>query len=243
MSKFGYKICIILTVAVITMVPSFAFAKTSFVDVLWETGTYTPPFYQGKALKYGPATIKFVAIPEIYSEGGARMNDTFLYYKWSLNGRVLGTISGINKKTVSIATSLRNDAVSVQVLSPDQSKHYASGKTIITNTAPEILIYEKDPLLGVLFNTIPDGSRARSELSLVAYPLYFDVSHNNSGSLEYRWYVDGDVARASVGGSDITLNRLGEIGSSLIRLEIDNMTNVFQRAQYSMRVLLGNNKN
>ena len=52
------------------------------VDLIWEANSYTPPFYKGKALFPNEGKITVVAFPHILNDGGQRISDDKIIYKY-----------------------------------------------------------------------------------------------------------------------------------------------------------------
>ncbi|PIP87449.1 hypothetical protein COW81_00240 [Candidatus Campbellbacteria bacterium CG22_combo_CG10-13_8_21_14_all_36_13] len=220
----------------------YAQTNTSSVEILWEADSYTPPFYKGKALKSGPSTLSVTAMSHIYNETGSPIDASTLYYKWYLGSRVLGGISGIGQNHVSIATSLRDDTIGVDVLSNDRETTYAKANVIVTNTTPEVLLYYKNPLLGILFNSIlsknfPIKDR---EAELVAFPLYFDSNNNNSSKLIYTWSINNERVKSGDGENSVIFQKIGEVEDSIISISIKNKENVFQSTKSNFILSLSN---
>ena len=66
------------------------------VDLLWETSSYIPPSYQGKALPPPQASIKVTAVPQGIKTAASR-----LIYEWRRNDKNLPDSSGQGKNTLN----------------------------------------------------------------------------------------------------------------------------------------------
>jgi len=67
------------------------------VDLLWESNSTVPPFYEGKALASKQSVIKIVAVPNIIDLNGKKISSKNLVYRWKKDWQVLGSLSGFGK--------------------------------------------------------------------------------------------------------------------------------------------------
>ncbi|MFQ5754351.1 MAG: hypothetical protein ACE5HI_20410, partial [bacterium] len=62
------------------------------VDLIWEAGVYTPPFYSGKALPSSESEITIVAVPQLVTSSGNKLKSSDLIFTWKKDGKVLGSL-------------------------------------------------------------------------------------------------------------------------------------------------------
>lgn len=66
------------------------------VDLVWQSESFVPPFYRGKAMYSHQNNVTMIAIPHIVS-GGKEINPKNLVYSWSKDDRVIESDSGYGK--------------------------------------------------------------------------------------------------------------------------------------------------
>jgi hypothetical protein len=99
-------------------------------------------------------------------------------------------------------------------------------EVIIEITDPKILFYEKNPILGTLFNKALFGSISLSneELSIVAEPYFFSPDDRTSSRLNYKWSLNGNPAGSNESdpGIFVVRQQAGVSGSAEISLSVIN---------------------
>ncbi len=234
----------LLTILVGISIPQTALraqSTESSVDVLWEADSYTPPLYKGKGLRVGPQQVKFVAFSKVINSLGNKISDQNLYFTWKVSGRVIGRASGMGQSVAYLSLTLKDVPITLEIYSSDRNTLYAKETVLVRNSDAETLVYEKDPLLGILFNkAVGDNYRlVGSETELVAFPYFFSVTNNNSSRLDYTWRINNTKATEGAGKSSILLQGGGARGSSLVSVEVVNSKNVFQEILSKFTISLG----
>lgn len=204
------------------------------VDMVWETDSYTPPFYKGKALPPGDADVRIIATPD--SSFG---NPATALYTWRVNGTVLGSLSGIGKSSLFVAGSpfITDRIVTVDVESADGTRQ-GLGVVQIPVVRPIVRVYEDQPLSGVRFeNTLAYlHGQTEADIILVAYP-YFFSTQNRKQNLEYSWLVGGQtVGEEGAGGAIIARSDIA--GTSTVSVSVRNFKNILQRASASVKIVV-----
>lgn len=204
------------------------------VATMWEADTYTPPFYKGKALLVPQAIVKIVAMPDASDPISA----SNLSYTWKRNSDIDASASGYRKNSYSFVgpKPLTNTKITLNVSSIDDSMGSES-QIYLPQVRPLVLFYEKDPLLGVLYNK-PIGSDFtldKKELSISAEPYFFSNERGEAQSLKYIWSVNGSAVKNY--GRFITLrNEAGAKGTSVVSLAMRGVDKTFQSANKEVRV-------
>ena len=151
-----------------------------------EPQTTAPPFYDGGRLVAPLAPVRIVAVPDIQTAPGVRVNPAGLVYTWRLGNRILQGQSGIGKNVLTATAPVRyRDAeVSVTVTTQDSSR-VAYGVVAVSPAEPVVRIYEDDPLLGTLLSRALSGSfsLAADEGSFRAVPYHFASNPSISWTL------------------------------------------------------------
>lgn len=183
------------------------------VDILWQGETYTPPFYEGRALWSKQSLISMTAIPQSLGNPGS------LIYKWTQNGTVLGNISGVGKNTLKFEDSIFSKPyeIKVEILSADE-EILAENTIVIESVSPQVLIYENNPVYGYSFHKeagnafrLPEG-----EITLAAFPLFGSPKFRESDNFSYEWRVNNGelligpeatyrAPEGGIGSSEVTL--------------------------------------
>lgn len=211
------KIGAAIILATYFFLPSISSAQE--VDLIWQGETYTSPFYEGLPLWTNESRITFSAIPNL-----PNVSPSSLYYRWSKNGVVLGSLSGVNKRSITFTDTVLSLPIEVKVDIRDGEE----GEILGTNTikikpvAPKLIVVEDNPLYGLMFHNAVKESYTLSgeEINLIALPLFARVSYRLAPALTYTWTTNtGEVSR----GNKVTYRAPEDTsGSSSIRLRLQN---------------------
>ncbi|MCK5285670.1 MAG: hypothetical protein KAJ58_00370 [Candidatus Pacebacteria bacterium] len=181
------------------------------LDLIWETDTFTPPFYKGKALNTHESTVKIVAIPNFINNNGVKIDPKELIYLWKKDWKISNSDSGYGKDSFSIVGPglFKDNMISVEVTTLDGIiKNKKS--ILIRNNIPEVIFYENHPLLGILNNRnlkyFPVSNTYSEEIKIKVYPFYFSLY--NKDNIKYEWLVNNKPVYDFK--EDITLRREGE---------------------------------
>jgi len=210
------------------------------VSIVYEADSYTPPFYKGKGLYGLEGTVTLVAIPNLISPTGTKLNPNNLIYKWSVDGTVLGSKSGYGKNALLYTGSIlgKDALIMVEVSTADKT---TSGKGVLLLSAqrPEVLLYEKNPIYGILFNKELSSnpiSLIEKEITIQAAP-YSTSAENTVSNLSYSWMINGSKIPAPSNQNFVTLrNSTGQKGSSLISVLVSNNSYFLQQMQNSLSI-------
>ncbi len=235
----------IKTVEVTAITPEGPFAQTveirpANIDLLWESASYVPAFYKGKALFSYGGSYKITAFPHITDRSGKRLDPKTLVYKWSKNGTLDDTASGYGKTSyVSIQSSFvrSGDDISVTVQTPNENFSFSESVTL-SPVDPEIIFYEKNPLYGIwLENALPSILNLdREEIAVEAEP-YFFSSNSKVLNLEYQWSLNDQSVFNFDNKSTLILRKIeGESGTSNIELNLSNGTHILQGASRNLTI-------
>jgi hypothetical protein len=211
------------------------------VGLLWEADTYTPPFYQGKALHSYNGSFKVIALPELYSSNGTKLDSKDLIYTWKKNGEVQGSASGYGKNTyVGSQTSYLREGedISVEVSSPRESI-VASNSILVIPTTPEILFYENSPLYGIVYEKALSNSfkLTNEEISIIAEPVFFSVKGRGDSALTYAWTLNNATLPDFANKSEITLRRANnEAGRANVQVISQHLKKVLQGGKNSLSI-------
>ncbi len=191
--------------------PIFAHAQT--VDIIYESGTYTPPFYQGLPLWSRQSEITFTAI----MTGVA--NPKSLYYLWSRDGTVLGLVSGQGRDTLSFFDAIfsKPKTIKVEVSTPSE-EILAEASITLTPREPELLVYENNPLYGYMFHKEVGESHQMQgeEVTFTAFPLFFSALSRDY-PIKYSWGESSITYRVPEGGGGTASSLIEAANPEFIR--------------------------
>jgi hypothetical protein len=209
--------------------------STGDVDLLIEGNTYTPPLYKGRSLFTGQSVVTIVAIPALVS-GGIRRSPQELIYTWEKNNEIIQDISGYGKDTVNFLGSVLSRPFTVTVTVEDPNSDATASKSIVvTPQQPQVLIYEKNPLYGSIFEkaVLNKFYFDREEVGLTAIPYFFSVTSRSDRNIAYTWLENSKELKDPTLGSDIRFGNEGRTRNGLSAVEVGatHLSNLLQSAR------------
>ena len=214
------------------------------VDILWNASTYTPPFYEGKALFTNQSEVRLSALPNITNSSGSRVSPENLVFRWYKGNTFIQSDSGFGKNTLTLKGGVlfKSLDIKVEVATLDNSSK-AENRIIIPSENPLVLIYEEHPLFGTLLNkSLTDFVLKEKEIKLSAVPYFFDTSSKNSASLEYIWNQNLGPVSELEQPSEIVLRQTesSEAGTVNIGVRVSDKNNNFSKANKNVRITIEN---
>lgn len=209
------------------------------IDLIWQVMSYTPPFYQGKALYPHQGLITFTAVPNVSANGSITKALGSYIYTWDKDGDVLGDFSGYGKNTFTLRGTIISRPFTIEVkVSSTDGVSLGSASATINPQSPQVAFYENDPLLGVLYNrNLSSYTMQGKELSITAVPFYFNAG-TEPESFQFKWTMNGQSIASQSDPSTLTVrNTTGVSGNSTIGLQISNVLKVLQFASNSMSII------
>ena len=205
------------------------------MDVLWESDSFTPPFYRGRALPSAGTTIRVQALPRFKaSESSADAPANTLIYNWKRNGAPIASVSGVGKSRASFPAPglFGSDTIEVEARTPDGL--LSSAKSIrVSSVEPALTLYKVHPLFGIMFyEALPRNAEVPDEeLSFAAIPYFADSAGVSNPALVYAWTVnDRPITADPENANIITIDAAGSTGIANIELALSHATNLFLRA-------------
>ena len=202
------------------------------VDIVWETKSYTPPWYKGKALAAAGSSVTVSAFARLLASNGQTISPKELVYQWRQDGKTLGNLSGYGKSTITIpGPRFEATVISVTVSNYGNTVQGMGGVTIQPET-PKVLVYEDNPLLGVRYEAAIQNSFSLtgSETRVSAQPYFFAVSNRNDPALEYQWEVNGEEVASGDTPSSLVLRPGSGSGFAKIAVGVQHTRVLLQRA-------------
>lgn len=226
-----------------TIVQEWLFIPSA-INLVWEADTSTPPLYKGKALYSAGATVKVVAYPTIVVNGKALPSNS-LSFQWRRKDQPVPSASGVGRNIFNFSgDQLQTEEVIAVDVYYGASK-LGSGEVVIPVSAPQIVLYAKDPLRGMLLDSaLPTGISLNSkEFTLQAVPYFFDNNSLKNGSAPFVWTLNGDETTGPNATKGVlTLRQTGSgTGSAVIGVSIQNNNDdmLVQAAQSAIQIVFG----
>jgi hypothetical protein len=217
--------------------------RPASVDILWDSDSYTPPFYRGRALPSAGSTLALHAMTELKRSDGTSIEPADIIYTWRSNGTVLTALSGRGKSSIRIPSPslFGSKTVSVSAESADGLR-MASGSITIGAREPSLRLYVNHPLFGILFHDALRGNAtfADSEVTLTAVPFYAPSPRANDPGLQYAWRVNGSsVDTDPADPAQVILSAERGTHDVTIDLSLTHLTNWYLDSSASWNVRLG----
>ena len=213
------------------------------VDLYYEAETYTPPFYKGKPEYTYQSRLKLIALPNFVDSNGRQISSENVVYKWKINGEVDAANSGTGEDVYYYESGLISGPIQVVLeASPVNSNQIGRIIETISPVDPTILIYEKNPIYGTIFEqNIKNGFNVeREEIELLAIPYNFSSDIINTGDFE--WRLNGSEIKNFFSNNIIFRKTDNKASSNNISIQIENPSKILQLQKYSF-VLNFNNSN
>jgi len=217
------------------------------VDLVWEADSYVPPFYKGKALYSYQGLITVIAVPNIIGSNGVKINPNNLTYKWIKDSKVLGGVSGYGKNKFSFSQSVLSHSpeIEVEVMSSDK-KIKASGSITLEPIEPKVVIYENNPLYGIIYEKALEGEFKLngSEITLTAMPYFFSKDDAGGKKIKYDWSMNGRNINSNQNTKQTTFrNTQNAKGSTRISIDLQNDNRELQSARTDVLLNFGGGGN
>lgn len=215
----------------------------SKVELIWEASTSVPPMYRGKALYSAGSTIKVVAFPSIVANGST-ISSNNLSFQWSRGGDPLPGQSGTGRNILSLFGSQLKQSEQVGVEIYLGGVKVSRGNIVVPATSPSVVLYGKDPLRGVVYESaIPSSiSLGTNELTAQAEP-YFFSKESVGNSLLYTWKLNGtETTGPDTDKGILTLRQSGSgAGQATLSVDVQNTsaTQFIQKASAAVRIVFG----
>lgn len=205
--------------------PLTTFAQeASAVDIIIESDSYVPAWYEGRAEPSAGAPIRAIAV----TSGGVEDPS----FRWEVNGAVLSATGTVATFNAPLGQEFR-----VRVDVSSNGAVVASSERIVPLSAPTIAFYESSLLRGTLQNAITDEFvLVGEEVSIRAVP-YFMARDIFSGAHQTEWRLNGRAIEGDGAVRDvITLRNEGGTGTFLVEFAARNARSLTQYAQHAFNI-------
>jgi len=212
------------------------------LGLLWESNSYVPPFFRGRALPSAGTMLSLEAITRFRRSDGSFVPDSDITFTWRRNGYVVQNVSGrgASGATLESPSLFGVDTITVEARTSD-GLFESAASVRIPSVEPRLVLYEKHPLFGVMYHSAipPRSFRPEIETSFTAVPYFAEALADNDGRLVYEWKVNGNlIANDPARPNSITINARGSSGLALIELALSHATNLFLNSFGSWTVTL-----
>ncbi len=214
------------------------------LDLLYDSDSYVPPLYQGRALPSAGSTLRLVAIPHFKRPGGSEAPVSDITFTWRRNGQALGSLSGKGKNTISIPAPYLygTDYISVEAATSDGT---LSGDASVSIPAadPIVRLYEDHPLFGLRLDKALASTTniVDREMTFAAIPFFATAASPADDALSYAWTVDGKSVNTNGDTKhELTLGASGG-GDAHLSVAITHVSNIFFSADSAWHIIFNSN--
>lgn len=173
------------------------------VELIWEAETYTRPLYKGKAPYTAQADLIVHALPNIKGYTASNM-----VFEWRKNGQVAARGNGLDTLRLDGDELLQSFILAVEVHTFDKKAQALASHTF-TPALPEILLYRKSPVQGVLFNQalLNASTLNEDEFTISAFPHGFSTPNRFLSVSPLAWTINGTKNESTE--PDLTFRKTG----------------------------------
>lgn len=202
--------------------------QPSDVDLLWEGASYTPPFYEGRALAAAGGRLTIAAVPHT----NLGTSDT-LIYSWFQDGTLLKKQSGFGKQTLQIQMPAFGDNTLIQVEVKNLNNEYVGGNGLRIYPTPVVLrLYQQKTLIGLWTNTVVGLMKGLDGVTVLrAVPYHIDGA--NLSKDRFEWSSDtGELSIEPQGKATYT----PRAQAGVVTVEISHSSKLLQQASLKTRI-------
>ncbi len=218
-----------------------AVIRPSEMDLLWESDSYVPPFYAGRARAGTSATIRAQALARFEKPSGSFIAEKDIIFSWYKDAALFASGRGKSSVTFPGPALFADETISVVAESAD-TLYKARAEARIAATDPTIELYENHPLFGTLYHRALVGSASVSgnQQKVTAVPYFAHVVSPHDTSLSYEWRVNGSTIAPDPKAPDtLTITSNGYVGPATVELSLTSLTDWFMHATGSWSLVFG----
>lgn len=204
-----------------------------YLDLIIEPQTYTPLFYQGRAL---PTKGSIVFINALLQNSQGPIDPSKYSYNWSLNGKPIngGAKMGANWAQITVPYG-QSSTISITI--QDKGGAIIARKLVAMPSVPiELHFYEISTLLGQSTRAITsDLILTGQSTTIKSAPYYLDTRAIN-GNLVTQWDINNQpIATENADPFQISLSR-GVGGNARVGFKVTNLSELLQNADATFTV-------
>ena len=213
------------------------------LDLIWSSDGYTPPLYKGKALYPSQGAATFIAMPEFVAPDGTSIPAKDLIYNWTRDNTALADQSGYGKNTFTITGDAISSPTVVQVDVQSQDGRFQASKAIELDTSDtQALVYQSNPLYGVLFNkAVPQNfNLSDKEVTFEVYPYFFSIINRTDPRIGYNWSMNSASVNVPSAQDNLTFRNTNDSsGNSAVSVNISTSDKILQAASQNFNLSFG----
>jgi len=239
------RIEVVLTEAGFERAAAEALIRPTEIDLLWESDSYAPPLFRGRALPSEGTTLRLEAMPHFVRANRSFVPASDIYFTWRRNDYVVKSVSGRGKSRALLESPslFGTDTISVEARTSDGA---FSGEASIRvpSTEPILTLYENHPIFGIMYHRAFGAQNLLPEVetSFVAVPYFANATRAGDSGLIYEWRVNGNRIVNDVSHpNEITIDARGSTGIARIELALSHITNLFLNSSGSWAVTFTGN--
>ena len=212
------------------------------LDLLWESDSYTPPGFRGRALPSAGTLLRLEAMPRFARSDGSLIPASAITFTWKRGGYVIPGTSGRGRSRAVIESPslFGRDTISVEARTSD-GLFNASASVFIPSVEPRLVLYQDHPLFGIMYHQAFSDriSLPEVETTFAAIPYFAQANSPVDGSLLYEWRVnDNVILNDPERPYEITIDARGSTGEALLELALSHISNLFLNSSGSWQVTL-----
>jgi hypothetical protein len=209
--------------------------KPLYLDLIVEPQTYTPLFYQGRAL---PTKGSVVNINALLQNKNGPVDSSQYTYSWTLNNKSVYGGARVGGNWAQIVVP-HGQSSTITIAIQDRTGTTVARKLVAIPTVDlEVQFYELGSLLGLGQKALTDQFVITGNSATIkAVPYYLDV-RSVSNDLITEWSIDNQpVINSNSDPFEINLER-GTTGKAQISFKIRNLSELLQSDEASFQVNL-----
>ncbi len=219
------------------------------LNIDWQVlDSYTPPFYEGKALPGEQSYLKAVATVEVKTPVGI-LDPSKFYYLWRYNDSISNLYSKTGNNIIYFYLNplFPTNVLELEVYENNRQENLLARKIVEITPVPGSVILYRDynnPLLSYA-NALNKKNEhysvnPRESFILFAEPFYFSVKNPNDSKLSYLWSLNG------IPGNVNTTNTISYEAPQTFRgdfglgLKVSNSSEYMQEFEFLSNFILNN---
>jgi hypothetical protein len=208
------------------------------VDLVWEAvESYTPPFYEGKALPGEGSVIRVTAFPS-FVENGRGVAPSSVAYSWSVNDESVPYASGMGKQSLTTRLDYLSDSANVRVLAQTAGGSVGEATIKIVPSDMQPKLYEYDSILGPNYaKALGKRVEITKEISLKLEPFFVSKVDGPDIGESYFWTLDNLPLKTQTPTSVTLLPKEKSYGVKNLGIAIENTRRRLQQSFLSLEVV------
>jgi len=245
---FYFFILSVFLFSIFSLKKSFSqdIALLNNINFSWQAvNSYTPSFYEGRALPGEQSSIKVIATPEIKNQN----DNTKLYYDWYVNSISVSNASGVGKNVFKFDLDQleNNNTLELKIYQDETKNTFLSNKKLVISAyEPDLLMYKiNDNSLIMYSNNINKKYKNYTmvkgdNIKVLAEPFYFSIRNSNDQNVSFYWSQNG-VSGSQLSKSVYNLKTPEyQYGDISLKLKVSNSKEFLQETETVLNINLNN---